>query len=743
MLEPGDRIDIWVIEKRLGAGGMGSVYRCHNHDARRILAAVKILEGHIANHPDARARFVREAEILFTLEHPNIVKVRNVRVDGEHPYIEMEFVQGESLEDRLARVGGLTLQEALPTMGQIASAVAYLHSRGVRHRDIKPANILLDDYGVAKLVDFGLAMEAGATRLTQGHMSFGTVSYAPPEWVDPENLDPIAWDMYALGVVFWEMLTGAVAFPVSGEGNPRQQAFQVVLKKQNHDPLDPGDEAPDALRDIIADLTRKDPTERLTDALELLDRLEEIQGMPRLVRPSEPRPGTPIPRPSGPSSRPIPDPTIVPPRDVGETFAMDARARSTPEPVGTPRPADDTHTRETLLRADIEPPDSMGPGRRAGGAAMAVAVVLVLLLLLGVGGGIAAWLALSGPAGARPVDLEITGLGEDVPFDVVIGDRIPSAVTGRVASFGPTPPGEHEITWVVGQGCEAVACTRGSCPSWCLSGTRAITVPSGDGTATLPISLAAPAPRTVRFGAGDSMGDWPVAIAVEGVDGAMDGATWTSEAVLPGTYRARVVIGTCDADVPPCEDECPAGCRDVVRELVVPLGDGIHRGSFSVQPPEKPASPDPTPRTPTAPDRTPGGADAQGTADPAPAPTGTSSPVSQGAFARWLTGQALWHPDAAKSAGRADEHYLEGWDGLTPPSAGSPVVNVTGSVAKHYCATRGGLAAVDTPPTTWTDDHLEFRMGADGRVVAVEGNGTVIPINAGHSNTYTSFRCMR
>jgi eukaryotic-like serine/threonine-protein kinase len=277
LLEPGDQIDIWVIDQRLGSGGMGSVYRAHNQAARRILAAVKILEGHIARHPEARARFIREAEILFTLEHPNIVKVRNVRVDGEHPYIEMEFVEGESIEDRLARDGGLPLAEALPLMAQIASAVAYLHRRGIRHRDIKPANILIREGGQAKLVDFGLAMEADATRLTQGDMSFGTVSYAPPEWVDPERLDPVRWDLYAMGVVFWEMLTGAVAFPVSGEGDARQQAFQVILKKQSHPPLDPGEGVPEPVRALIRDLTAHEPEARLSDAAEVVARLEALE----------------------------------------------------------------------------------------------------------------------------------------------------------------------------------------------------------------------------------------------------------------------------------------------------------------------------------------------------------------------------------------------------------------------------------------------------------------------------------
>ena len=222
MLQPGDQIDIWVVERALGAGGMGSVYRCHNRHAKRILAAIKVLEVSLRRIPGAEARFIREAEILFQLEHPNIVKVRNVRTDVDPPYLEMEFVEGRSLENILAH-GALEPGRALHIATQLCDAIRYLHSKGIRHRDIKPANVLLDG-DRAKLVDFGLAVEAGMSRITEEGMTFGTVSYAPPEWIDPERLNPTKWDLYALGVVMYEMLTGTVAFPVSHQGSVRQQA---------------------------------------------------------------------------------------------------------------------------------------------------------------------------------------------------------------------------------------------------------------------------------------------------------------------------------------------------------------------------------------------------------------------------------------------------------------------------------------------------------------------------------------
>ncbi len=273
MLQPGDIIDIWVVERALGSGGMGSVYRCHNRDATRILAAIKVLDDGLSRYPEARARFIREAEILFQLDHPHIVKVRNVRTDTNPPYLEMEFVLSESLEDRLAR-GPMSATDGQRILRQLLSAVGYLHELGIRHRDIKPANVLIRSDGAVKLVDFGLAMESDRTRITRDGISFGTVSYAPPEWITPDRLDPTSWDLYAIGVLAFEMLSGSVAFPVSGQGNARQQALQVMIAKQGHAPLDPGETVPDVVRSLVRDLTSSSSEHRPRSAAEALARLD-------------------------------------------------------------------------------------------------------------------------------------------------------------------------------------------------------------------------------------------------------------------------------------------------------------------------------------------------------------------------------------------------------------------------------------------------------------------------------------
>ena len=231
---------------------MGSVYRCHNREAKRILAAVKVLDARFGRQDIAKARFIREAEILFSLDHPHIVKVRNVRMDLELPYLEMEFIDGVNLETRMHE-GPMSPAVALPLFRQVADALRYLHVRGIRHRDIKPSNLVVQPGGSIKLVDFGIATEADGATITQQGQTFGSASYAPPEWLDPAELDPVRWDIYAAGVVFWEVLTGVQAFPLTGAGNMHQQVFRLLTAKQNHPPLDPGPKAPRALRALIGE----------------------------------------------------------------------------------------------------------------------------------------------------------------------------------------------------------------------------------------------------------------------------------------------------------------------------------------------------------------------------------------------------------------------------------------------------------------------------------------------------------
>jgi serine/threonine protein kinase len=716
LLEPGDQIDIWVIEKRLGSGGMGSVYRCRNQAARRILAAIKVLDGAVARNADARARFVREAEILFTLEHENIVKVRNVRVDGDLPYIEMEFVEGESLEDRLSRMGGLPVGQAVSVITQLTQAITYLHERGVRHRDIKPANLLIDKKGTARLVDFGLALEADSNRLTQGHMSFGTVSYAPPEWIDPEKLDPVQWDLYAIGVVFWETLTGAVAFPVAEGGDVRQQAFQVILKKQEHPPLDPGPNFPVPIRQLIRDLTQSKPQDRIQSASELLQRLLTLDGVtPSQVAPPPP-PNTPTPAPAN-SAR----------TGHADTFSLDD---------GSNRPAPP--------RFNLDETAEMSPRRakKRRGLRMAAMFLagftLTAVAALTVAG---VWALLN--LGPRAVELIADGLADGDRFDARIDGAPPTQrVLGKLG-FAAKMPGEYTLDWVAGPGCAIDQCVGTRCPDGCVSDRIAVEIPRGMGTYSHTIVVPRPPARQVVLKLPTLPSALPANISLHNdageLPGRLEGHRWVGDGVPPGRYRAVVVLGECPESAIDCADDCPPGCRHKTLEVPVPAGSAEipHETTLMVLAPTAP--PKTAPSTPTT---TP-----KATTKPpdsvAPTPAArTPQRVTVAQYSAWLDKNPDWQPENVRATPRADEQYLKGWD-TRKPSGASAVKEVSGFAARAYCAQRGGLLSHNAAPTSWSDDvAFEWRRKGD-RTVLIDENGTETPSKERDSNAWTSFRCAK
>ncbi|MCA9572181.1 MAG: serine/threonine protein kinase [Myxococcales bacterium] len=276
-LGPGARIgDVWAIDHALGRGGMGTVFACHNKDAPAIRAAIKVLDGFAEFHPIARKRFLREAEILYGLDHPNLVRVANIVLDQRPPYIEMELVEGVPLT-RLLASGPLALDTALGHARQIADALAYLHRRKVFHRDVKPENLIVQPDGTVKLVDFGLAKKAGLDITVQGTSAFGTVEYCPPEWMDAEALEPAAWDCYALGVVLHEMLTGQMAFRTPEGLSQADEVLWILARKHDlEDGLDPGPAFPDAVRALVGDLTALDRERRPCPGQEVVRRLRSL-----------------------------------------------------------------------------------------------------------------------------------------------------------------------------------------------------------------------------------------------------------------------------------------------------------------------------------------------------------------------------------------------------------------------------------------------------------------------------------
>jgi serine/threonine-protein kinase len=188
----------------------------------------------------------------------------------------MELVTGTSLDEKL-RGSPLPVDVALGYARQLAAALAAAHAIGVRHRDVKPSNVVIRADGVLKLVDFGVALDEEADRLTRAGTFLGTPEYAPPEWMSGQ-VDPTAWDAYAFGVVLYEMLMGDLPerFRRDGKGRPLEQAIRLMTWKEEHPALAPGPGAPTALRALVGALTEPDPRRRQTSMERVLGLLSDV-----------------------------------------------------------------------------------------------------------------------------------------------------------------------------------------------------------------------------------------------------------------------------------------------------------------------------------------------------------------------------------------------------------------------------------------------------------------------------------
>jgi serine/threonine protein kinase len=713
VLQPGESIDVWVVEKAIGSGGMGSVYRCHNRHAPRILAAIKTLEGAVRRVPEAEARFVREAEILFSIDHPNVVKVRNVRLDLDTPYIEMEFVEGESLESRLCR-GPMPLEHALDVMAQLLDALVYLHERGIRHRDIKPANLLLNKDGRLKLVDFGLASEADVSRITRANTTFGTVSYAPPEWIRPDELDPESWDIYASGVVFWELLTSRVAFPGSPNVDPRQQAVQIMSIKQNHAPLDPGSSYRDDVRALIGEMTQADRTKRLATAREAVRRLRDLDkslSTPVLTLPPD-----------------LPGRTREP--SILEVAPTEIARRSDPRP-GEPNSGSRKAT------APSKPGPNTPMAYMATGGAIAAGFFAVVVIAVGIG-----WIATGGGGPeVRDVDVVISGVPIGTEVGLRVGNAVPTKVEGFRYSFPAVPVGTTRVRWAVGEECSLdtlgrpVECPGVGCPVWCSTGATDRSVEPGSGLLTLDLTLQPPPPRELRVSV-PAIGERELIVTVEGQKAKGAGAA-TLPAVGLGAHLAVLQTGECPEDAIGCDNAgtCPPGCSSWRGEVVVPAGEGAFAWTAPMRAPVgEVAAPKPPIDAAVVPKE--------------PATPRSSKAVTKGDFAKWLGNNPDWQRDAALAARKADANYLEDWTGTTfPGKASDAVVSVSYEAASAYCRSRGGVATIEANPTAWEESDaapMHELRAKDGRPSWRRFDGASSEsVKPTESNAFMGFRCAR
>ncbi|HEC21870.1 MAG TPA: serine/threonine protein kinase, partial [Chloroflexi bacterium] len=204
----------YIIEELLGQGGMSTVYRATDPNLRRPVA-VKLIHPHLSSNAEFVRRFEEEAAAVAQLNHPNIIKVFDFNHDGDTYYMVLEYVPGETLQDRLKRLNEagrrMPLSEVIDITASICDAVDYAHRRGMIHRDIKPANVMLSTQGRAILMDFGVAKILGGEQHTATGAVIGTALYMSPEQARGERPDERA-DIYSLGVMLFEMISGRPPF---------------------------------------------------------------------------------------------------------------------------------------------------------------------------------------------------------------------------------------------------------------------------------------------------------------------------------------------------------------------------------------------------------------------------------------------------------------------------------------------------------------------------------------------------
>lgn len=276
MLE-GKRIsDRYKVLEIIGGGGMSNVYLAHDMILNRDVA-IKVLRYDFTNEAELHRRFQREALSVTSLTHPNIVSIYDVGDDQDLHYIVMEYVKGKTLKQYIQENSPVSPAKSVQIMKQLTSAIAHAHENGIIHRDIKPQNILMDENGNVKVTDFGIAMTLSATSFTQTNSVLGTVHYLSPEQARGGTATKKS-DIYALGIVLYELLTGEL--PFSGES-----AVSIALKHlQSETPSVRKLNAtiPQSLENVVLKATAKDPLHRYESVEAMNKDLQTVLSIERI-----------------------------------------------------------------------------------------------------------------------------------------------------------------------------------------------------------------------------------------------------------------------------------------------------------------------------------------------------------------------------------------------------------------------------------------------------------------------------
>lgn len=271
-----------IIEK-IGGGGMSNVYKARCNVLNRFVA-IKILRDELISDPDFVAKFKQESLSAASLAHPNIVNIYDTGIEGDIYYIVMEYVKGETLKKYINKKGRLSETETIKISRQVAEALKHAHSNNIVHRDIKPHNILITEEGIAKVTDFGIARAATSSTINNTSNVIGSVHYFSPEQARGGYVDDKS-DIYSLGIVMYEMITGVVPFDADNH-------ISVAMKQIQEKPLPPSKKVKNlqiskGFEDIIMKCLEKHQSFRFQNTDELIRKLDSLNGFSSAVKTEE------------------------------------------------------------------------------------------------------------------------------------------------------------------------------------------------------------------------------------------------------------------------------------------------------------------------------------------------------------------------------------------------------------------------------------------------------------------------
>jgi hypothetical protein len=490
------------IEAVAGRGGMGVVYRA-THLALNRTVALKIISPELAEDPEFRERFKRESEIAASLDHPNVVPIYHAGEDAGKLYVTMRFVEGTDLREMVALQGRLEPSVAARIISQTASALDAAHARGLVHRDVKPANVLIDEsagHPHAYLTDFGLTKQASSqSGLTKTGMIVGTMDYIAPEQLQGSEVDGRA-DIYALGCVFYQALTGQVPYP--RETEPAK--MWAHMSEPTPSLLTVAPNLPPALDDVVQRAMAKEPDERYLSAGDFgraavaASEGQRLTRSERSVATGEAAPvgataiGAQPPPISAGATAMSPAPGTAP---AATAMSPAAPVTAAPQTWGPPAPP-----------AAGTPPGSYGPPSPPYGmpASPAGAKKNRMPLILGIAGGVLALVVIAavalvagGGGGGGGTDAAGTVVGKPIPtgrepFDVVAGEGAIWTANLSDQSISKINPSSNTAqTFKVGD--QPVQLATGDGTVWVWNKPDAVTpVNAGTGAASPSISTGAP-----------------------------------------------------------------------------------------------------------------------------------------------------------------------------------------------------------------------------------------------------------